>query len=72
MTQLCKVLDAILPIDVDPLAPPTEGNNAPMGIGSAVLESYFLVAIYRSLGAALIEESQVCILCNWYTLVIII
>ena len=44
---------------MDPLAPPTDGNTAPMGIGSAVLESYFLVALYRSLGTALIEDSQV-------------
>ena len=53
------MLDAILPIDVDPLTPPTDGNTAPMGVGSSVLESYFLTAMYRSLGAALVEESQV-------------
>ena len=53
------MLDAMLPIDVDPLAPPTDGNTAPMGVGSAVMESYFLAALYRSLGATLIEESQV-------------
>ena len=51
------MLDSLLPtLDEDT----TSGGGRPsLGLGSAVIECYFLMALYWSLGATLIEESQV-------------
>ena len=55
MCQLCKVLDALLPSNEEEGGKERAGG---LGIGSEVLECYFLTALYLSLGAALIEESR--------------
>lgn len=55
------MLDALLPLSTDESAPPTskeKGGGAGLGIGSSVLECYFLTSLYWSLGASLIEESR--------------
>ena len=53
------MLDAFLPFNIDETAATKDGNGPSLGIGSAMLESYFLAALYRSLGATLVEDSQV-------------
>ena len=57
VTQLCMMLDSLLPtLDEDT----SSGGGGPsLGLGSAVIECYFLMALYWSLGATLIEESRV-------------
>ena len=51
------MLDSLLPtLDEDT----SSGGGGPsLGLGSAVIECYFLMALYWSLGATLIEESRV-------------
>ena len=56
VTQLCFMLNALLPF-AEPGGP--SGGGGGLGIGSAVLECYYLTALYWSLGAALVEESRV-------------
>ena len=54
------MLDALLPIPEEEAASSAkeDGKGPSLGLGSPVLEAYFLVAVYWSLGAALIEESR--------------
>jgi len=67
VTQLCVMLDSLLPIPDEDTSPATNkekggggaGGGPSLGIGAAVLECYFLMALYWSLGATLIEESRV-------------
>ena len=54
MTQLCMMLDALLPSMEDETGKP----KSSLGIGSEVMECHFLTALYWSLGASLIEESR--------------
>ena len=57
VTQLCYMLDTLLP-QPDEETKEKGGPAAGLGIGAATLECYFLVALYWSLGACLIEESR--------------
>ena len=50
------MLDVLLPLTSD--TSKEEGGSS-LGIGSAVLECYFLMSLYWSLGATLIEESRI-------------
>lgn len=54
------MLDALLPIPEEETSSSKDkdGKGPSLGIGSAVLECYFLMALYWSLGAALIEDSR--------------
>ena len=55
------MLNALLPIPTEEAGSggkEKSGSGPSMGIGSATLESYFLTALYWSLGAALVEESR--------------
>lgn len=61
MTQLCWLLNALLPIPTEETASgdkEKEGGGPSLGIGAAMLESYFLTALYWSLGSALVGESR--------------
>ena len=61
VSQLCNMLDALLAIRTsDGGASASEkGAGSTLGIGNTTLESYFLVALYWSLGAALVEDSRI-------------
>lgn len=52
VSQLCIVLNSLLP-SVE------EGKSASLGLGSEVLECYFITSLYWSLGAALVEDSRI-------------
>ena len=58
MTQLCAVLDSLLPTRNEETKD-KDGNGPSLGIGSSLMESIFITAVYWSLGASLIEESRV-------------
>ena len=58
VTQLCNMLDALLP-QPDEETKEKGGTGAGLALGTATLECYFLTALYWSLGACLIEESRV-------------
>ena len=61
MTQLCWLLNALLPIPTEETSSGDKekgGGSSGLGIGSAMLESYFLTALYWSLGASLVGESR--------------
>ena len=61
MTQLCWLLNALLPIPTQEVVSGDKekgGGGPSLGIGLAVLESYFLTALYWSLGAALVGDSR--------------
>ena len=56
VTQLCNMLDALLPSSEDESG---KGKTGGLGISALSLECYFLTALYWSLGASLIEDSRV-------------
>lgn len=61
MTQLCWFLNALLPVPSQETTAGDKkesGNGPSMGIGPATLESYFLTALYWSVGATLIGDSR--------------
>lgn len=55
------MLIALLPLPDEEasLSAKEKGSGPSLGIGSAVLESFFIVSVYWSLGATLIEDSRV-------------
>lgn len=57
ITQLCYMLDALLPTPKPSAG--ASGGGGGFGLGPALLECYYLTALYWSLGASLVEESRV-------------